>query len=373
MSAEQCDIAKVEEPSVQVESNVNTNVDVECCVKEDINVKVIDDICVEEENEKEIEADVKLDAELELEKEPVTTQQSFEKIDVFENPYYIQCCEDVEKWNTEVGSYYKTILCCTPIKERKQGATLKSAYDNFKNFTTNTYEEFVAKTEQFLCILPIGHSGACCSKPHIKMFSGLKNKFDTGIYCTPGNDGYIFKNRHNRLFPIAIPDDFERKIKNKNVKLQCAIPLKDKSTPLMLASAYFDYLVFVSNVRDIHTIKVEHEYWNLYAPILASHKNKLIQYYGERNRKIFNQEGFTECSVNGYEFKIEDFVRDSRVAPLETDVQLGHCVSRKDTRYTIRGMNINVMTREGNRLVGDYDFFDDTWINNLKKVVSRFA
>lgn len=299
--------------------------------------------------------------------------QSIEKIDIFGNNSYLLCSEDVEKWNAGTGTYYRSILCCQPIKERKQMSTLKTAYENIKPFTTTTYEELVANTETFLCVLPIGHPGVCCAKPHVKMFSALKNKFDTGIYSTPGNDGYIFKNRHNRLFPIAIPDDFERKIKNKNVKLQCAIPLKDKSTPLMLASAYFDYLVFVTNVRDISSIKLDHEYWNLYEPILNFHKIKLIEYYGERNRKIFNDDGFTECSVNGYEFKTEDFVRDSRVAPLETDVQLGHCVSRKDTRYTIRGMNINVMTREGNRLVGDYDFFDETWINNLRKVVNRFV
>lgn len=315
-----------------------------------------------------VEQEETSDAEIE-QQQPVL---SIEKIDIFGNDFYLQCCQDVAKWNEETGTYYRAILCCKPIKERKQMSTLKTAYENIKQFTTTTYEELVAKSDGFLCVLPNGHTGSCCAKPHVKMFSALKNKFDTGIYSTPGNDGYIFKNRHSRLFPIAIPDDFERKIKNKNIKLQCAIPLKDKSTPLMLATAYFDYLVFVTNVRDISSIKLEHEYWNLYENVLNSHKIKLIEYYAERNRKIFNDEGFTECSVNGYEFKTEDFVRDSRIAPLETDVQLGHCVSRKDTRYTIRGMNINVMTREGNRLVGDYDFFDETWINNLKKVVNRF-
>lgn len=294
-----------------------------------------------------------------------------EKIDVFNNENYLLCQADAEVWNQEHGEYYKSFLCCKTIREQAS-KTLEKSFESFQKFTTNTLEEFKAHSQSSLCVLPVGHTGKCCSKPHVKMFNGLKNKFDTGIYSTPGNDCYVFKNRHTRLFPVAIPDSFERKIKDKNVKLQCAIPLKDHSTPLMLASAYFDYLVFTINVRDIASIKLEHEYWDMYSSIFASHKEKLIQYFGEKNRRLFNAEGFSECPVKGYEFKTEDFTRDSRVNPQETDVQLGHCISRKDTRYTIRGLNIALMTREGNRLVGDYDFMSDVWVNNLKAVASRF-
>lgn len=295
-----------------------------------------------------------------------------EQIDMFNNSNFLQCEADAAQWEEEYGNYYKELICLKNIKETQRN-TLETAYNKVKPFIKNTLEEITSRQSSKLCVLPIGHTGNCSCNPHSKMFGGsLNNKFDTGIYSTPGNDGYIYKNRHTRLFPIAIPDDFERKIKNKDSKLNCAIPLKDYSKPLMLASAYIDYMIFVINVRDIASIKVDHEYWGMYSHIFLSHKQRLIQFFGDRNRKLFNQEGFSECPVNGYEFKVEDFTRDSRVNPQETDVQLGHCISRKDTRYTIRGFNIALMTREGNRLVGDYDFMLNDWINKLKKVANRF-
>ena len=297
---------------------------------------------------------------------------TIEQIDIFNNSNFLQCEEDAAQWEKEYGSYYTDFLCLKNISE-KQPKALQKAFENFKKFSTNSAEDFISRPQNKLCVLPKGHNGKCCCNPHTKMFGGLlSNKFDTGIYSTPGNDGYIYKNRHSRLFPIAIPDEFERKIKDKTIKLQCAIPLKDYSKPLMLASAYIDYLIFVVNVRDIDSIKVDHEYWSMYSKIFLNHKIKLSEFFGERTRKLFNSSGFSECPVNGYEFMVEDLTRDSRVNPKETDVQLGHCISRKDTRYTIRGFNIALMTREGNRLVGDYDFMDNLWVNKLKEVAKRF-
>jgi hypothetical protein len=302
----------------------------------------------------------------------ITEPNIIEQIDLFNNSNFLQCEEDAAQWEKDYGSYYATFLCCKNISET-QSKTMKTAFENFKKFSTNSIEDVISRPQNKLCVLPKGHTCKCSRNPHAKMFGGLlSNKFDTGIYSTPGNDGYIYKNRHSRLFPIAIPDDFERKIKDKTKKLQCAIPLKDYSKPLMLASAYIDYLVFVVNVRNIDSIKVDHEYWSMYSEIFSNHKNKLSEFFGERKRKLFNSDGFSECPVNGYEFMVEDLTRDSRVNPKETDVQLGHCISRKDTRYTIRGFNIALMTREGNRLVGDYDFMDSAWVNKLKTVAERF-
>jgi len=297
-----------------------------------------------------------------------------EKYNLFGSEQYLLCQQDKAVWEEEHTGYYKDIICCKPLANKPSETTL-NAFSKISQFCTNSYEEVVAKQESKLCVLPKGHPGKCCKNPHMKMFTsgGLSNKFDTGIYSTPGNDGIIFKNRHDRLFPIAIPDNVERKIRDSNTKLSCAIPLKDASCPLMLASAYIDYLVFVVNVRDISTIKAEHSYWDMYADVLKIHTETLKKYFEEKNRRQFNDEGFTVCSATGYEFKVTDFIRDSRVANQETDTQLGHCLSRKDTRYTIRGFNISLMTREGNRLVGDYDFFDETWVNRLRAVVSRFV
>jgi hypothetical protein len=292
------------------------------------------------------------------------------KINLINNEYLNQCVQDAAIWNEQIGSYYRTIMCCRTIK-KKGSNSIEIAFENIRPFCYNSLEEVNNSLESQLCVLPIGHTGTCSHNPHIKMFNGLKNKFDTGIYSTPGNDEYVFKNRASRLFPIALPDDFERRIKDKTKKLKCAIPLKDKSTPLMLASAYLDLLIYICNIRDISTIKREHDYWTLYQPLLTSHKLYLSNYFAEKNRTIFNTYGYTECCVTGYEFNINDFIRDCRTCPLESDVQLGHCLSRKDNRFTIRGLNICVMSREGNRLVGDNDFFSEEWLNRLRNVVSR--
>jgi len=301
--------------------------------------------------------------------QPVVMEQ--ERYNIFTDPCYIACQESSALWHENEGRYYEGVLCCQEIAPARNRSTLDTAFNNISRFIINSIEEIREKQQNKLCVLPKGHVGRCCHNPHAKMFAdGLENKFDTGIYSTPGNDGYVFKNRHDRLFPIQLSSESERRIKNKDVKLNCAIPVKDASTPLMLASAYLDMLVFASNVRDI--TKAISGYWTIYEELLTSHKAKLTDVFAEKNRRVFNAEGFTECPVRGYEFKLEDFTRDSRVDPRETDVQLGHCLSRNDNRYTIRGFNITVMTREGNRLVGDYDFMDDIWINRLRTVVNRF-
>lgn len=250
-------------------------------------------------------------------------------------------------------------------------------HNDFKKFeprTSNTFEEIKGNLKKHLCVLPLAHTGKCCKTPHKVLFvgDGLSNKFDTGIYSTPGNNGIIFKNRASRLFPIAITDSSERQIKNKNNRLACCIPLKDRSNPLMLASAYLDCLIICNSISDIERIKTDHPYWVLYKDILPTHKTHLANYFAIRNRSQFNQEGKTICPVTGYRFTVDDFTRDSRIANKETDPQLGHCLARSEERYTIRGFNISFMSREGNRLIGDHDFFKSVWIDKLKNIVGRF-
>lgn len=286
---------------------------------------------------------------------------------------FMACEAEAVEWEAEHGVYIRSVLCCKPIAGNKRDC-ITSDFKKFEPHSANTSEEIKAKMEFCLCVLPTGHTGKCCKIPHAQMFvnGALGNKFDTGIYSTPGNDGIVFKNRASRLFPIAITDASERKIKNKEIRLACCIPLKDRSKPLMLASAYLDCLAICANICDIGRIKAEHSYWDLYKDVLPAHKNHLAKYFADRNRSQFDKEGKTICPVTGHIFTVEDFTRDSRIANRETDPQLGHCLARSEERYTIRGFNISFMTREGNRLVGDHDFFKPEWINKLKNIVSRF-
>ena len=69
---------------------------------------------------------------------------------------------------------------------------------------------------------------------------------------------------------------------------------------------------------------------------------------------------------------ISDPDRDNRVEINKNDVQMGHLVSRNNNEVTIRGLNLSVMTREGNRIIGEYSLFDSEWIKILEKIVLHY-
>jgi hypothetical protein len=52
-------------------------------------------------------------------------------------------------------------------------------------------------------------------------------------------------------------------------------------------------------------------------------------------------------------FTIKDFERDSRFDPEDTDPHIGHVVPRSEKEYTIRGLNLCILTRVGNIATGD--------------------
>ena len=130
-------------------------------------------------------------------------------MNLFNTEEFKSCESDADQWETEYGEYVRSHICCKPIKEKKQISNLEKAFQRLSPFIQNSLEEIVTKQESYLCVLPKEHSGKCCKNPHMKMFNGgLSNKFNTGIYSTPGNDDIIFKNRASRLFPIAIANAF---------------------------------------------------------------------------------------------------------------------------------------------------------------------
>lgn len=69
---------------------------------------------------------------------------------------------------------------------------------------------------------------------------------------------------------------------------------------------------------------------------------------------------------------MSDISRDNRVNIDNDDIQMGHIQSRNDMHYTIRGVNLVMMTREGNRIIGEDSFIENIWIEKLKKIVSCY-
>jgi hypothetical protein len=290
-------------------------------------------------------------------------------IDIYDNECWKTCESHAQEWENGEGEYYKSILCCKEVNSRKNGKeTIQKSFTKIEKFITNTFEDILNKIEQPKCILQKGHSGKCCDNIHTKIFKNLPKKIitkiDTSIYCTPGNDDYIYKNRSTRNFPIALSSALEAEIRDKKTKLACAIPLKDRSTSFMMICAYTDYLTYILNIRGVKELMKDIEEHLSYIELLDKHKEFLCRSFKSKNRKIFNAEGYIICPVVGRELTIDDITGNS------DEIQLGHCVPRSDNQYTIRGLNILLMTRDGNRIIGDDVFCEDVWIDKLKCILN---
>lgn len=225
------------------------------------------------------------------------------------------------------------------------------------------------------CVLPKGHTGKCVKRLPVFNKSELAKKLTTSIdnciYSTPGNDDYVYKNRASRLFPIQLTGAQEKLIRNKQGdKLKCAIPLKDASTPFLLATAYLDYITFVLGIHDVtsvvDTVKMEQ-----FAEIIEAHKEFLIAHYASYNRVVFTESGHTICAVTKKLVSMVDFAdveRDARVDIRDEDIQMGHIESRSETRSSIRGGNIVFMSRRGNLIIGERNFLEDAWKAELRAI-----
>lgn len=272
---------------------------------------------------------------------------------------YKNCLNNEILWLNKHLEYYQELLCLSKINN-KTNFTLNKSMNNLKNLINEEITDF--EYSNFLCILPKNHDGKCKKDVHSLLFNNnsIKNIFNY-IYTTPGNDGYIYKNRSSRLFPIQISSDNEKRIKNKEIKLKCSIPLKDASSPILLASCYLDILTLVLHINGIEKF-INNGIYTIYKQIINKHKNYLINYY--TNRTIFIN-NFTVCPILKKELNITELISNDR----NNSIQLGHLIPKTDTEYTLRGLNILLMSRRGNMILGDYNFLEDKWISELKFIV----
>lgn len=295
------------------------------------------------------------------------------------------CQEDASVFEDSIiGSHYKTQMCLKDVGSvaPSRESTLQKAYSKLTSKSrTNPFDEVKSHQLKRKCVLPIGHSGPCsCTMNLFKdnlTTSKIKGKIEQSIYSTPGADDYVIKNRDSRLHPIAITKGQERMIKDKNIKLSCAIPLKEQATPFQLSTAYLDYITYILNISDIDEfINKDSEHYNLCIDILNNHKLFLEEHYGIKRRKVFDSEGHTICAVLGIRLSVSNLSdpnRDNRTDIRPTDIQMGHISSRCDDCYTVYGTNIVMMTRRGNLIIGEHSFIEDTWINELRSICSHHS
>jgi len=317
--------------------------------------------------------------------EPQMLHTSTIKFDLYNNPEYNAAIADAEQFeNSAIADYYKNNFCLKAFGEYKiRENTLKNHYKNIEPFVYNSFDDVKNHRKQHLCVLIKGHTGKCCDKPalfkkHNKIAERLVGSVDLCIYHSPGNDDYVYKNRSSRLHPIHIPKTIERQIRNKNKKLKCAIPTCEYSTPFMLATAYIDWLCYIINIQDINDIvnselnETQQQFINI---LKNDHKTFLSNYFSQLNRKVFDENNNTICAIAKTVVMtkhVSDPTRDNRIEIDPDDIQMGHIKSRNDNYFSVRGTNIVMMTRYGNRIIGEDSFTENVWIEKLKKIVNQY-
>jgi hypothetical protein len=271
--------------------------------------------------------------------------------------------------------HYTSLLCLKPTTYGPKHPS-EECYSHTKDCLVPENRD----TLKHSCILPKGHTGKCKHKlPSIFKKNNITKKImgsiDLAIYSTPGNDDYVFKNRSSRLYPIAISNDDEKMIRDKTeAKKKCAIPLKDASTPELLAQAYVDWITYVCNIEGIgEHFDTDSELFEEILEMVQKNKEHLTRFYKER--EIFDKDGFTTCVIMKKKVTIQDFAdpdRNNRTDIYDTDIQMGHNFPRSDSCVSIRGENLLPMSRRGNLIIGEHVFTQNSWIDELKRITSFY-
>ena len=192
-------------------------------------------------------------------------------------------------------------------------------------------------------MFPEGHEGKCTHK--YDFFLKIKRanpeklgSIDLAIYSTPGNDDFVCKNRASRLYKVALTNEQEKEIRDKNEKKKCAIPLKDASTPMLLAQAYLDWWTFI-----IHTERIEDLLADTLWPDRYGHVEDEQTVFTERclsKRQIFDNEGYSICVIKRNRLKITDFADPQKTERKSIPIFNWSLCPRSDNYPTIRGGNL---------------------------------
>jgi len=290
------------------------------------------------------------------------------KISLFAHPSVVSCTTHAAAWASSELPHYTNLMCMKPVGNVTL-PPIHAAHEHMSTWTTESIED-VTKQQQYCCVLPKGHTGGCDYDPADKIFRNktVACKFDW-LFSTPGDDDYIYKNRATRLFPYKVPDNLQSQWRDKSIKRKCAIPLKEGSTPEMMAAAWLDYFALMISVEGIDDELKGYTHLSALREMAAAHKVELTRHYEMLGKKLFDGKGFSICPVMGTRLNVAQ-IANPDLCDLNA-IQLGHVVPRNDEQYTIRGKNILMMTRRGNLLVGDCSFLDDTWISQMEQA-ARF-
>ena len=326
------------------------------------------------------------EANVVVEEEDVPLPLQPTKINMYDNPQYNLCQHKAEVFeNSTIGVYYKKNFCLKPCLSSKcREATVEKYFNEIKDYISNDYKDVLNYNQMRLCVLHKDHDGACSSSPYSmkKMLqpTRVSNKMETSvnscIYQVPGDTSgnSYYKNRASRLYPIVISSDTKFKIKREssNTKVpKICISLKEHTTPFLMATAYIDWVTYALHIYGMEEnllTSMEEPYIGWKRKLVEDHASFLHEHFQSKNRKIFDMSSGvrkTICAVKQNVLTVDNFAdisRDNRINIDQNDIQMGHIVPRNNNEYTIRGTNLLMMTREGNRAVGENDYMENNWI-----------
>ena len=308
------------------------------------------------------------------------------KIDMYNNPQYNICQQKAHDFETsDTGVYYSNVFCLKSCLNSKcRESTIKKYYSEIKDYITNPFDEVLNYNQTRLCVLHKHHEGPCCSTPFSeknmlqksRVCAKMETSINSCIYQVPGDTSgnSYYKNRASRLYPIVISSDTKFKIKRESVSSKIpkiCISLKEHTTPFLMATAYIDWVTYTIHIEGMEEnilTTLEEPFMTWKKILQTQHAEYLHTYFKNRNRKVFEMKSGvrnTICAVKQNILTVSNFAdttRDNRIIIDQNDIQMGHILPRNNNEYTIRGTNLVMMTREGNRAVGENDYMDDTWI-----------
>jgi hypothetical protein len=257
----------------------------------------------------------------------------------------------------ENNSFYKDLICGREIsKGGPKLSTIMSSLIQLRKIglTDEEYNFFMDRYNNHskpICCLPKNHDGTCQMK--YENFISEKYHIKTkDSYTGPGDDDIIFKNRYGRTYPIQISNSQESilkrnyDLKNSNLKLKAAIPIKQASTPFMVASSQMDICAFIN--------KIEKQNFPKYlSDFMDDHFNTLKTYFEKNNIYITDDDGDLCCPVMGVKI-LPNYINENAG---DNQIQFGHVESIRNDRYMTRGMNVIFITRRGNLIQSDDSLF----------------
>ena len=272
-------------------------------------------------------------------------------ISLVNQPELVDAEKDHDEWLKNVYPYYSNSFCLKRVPGSGcRARTLKTSLSKIEGYISDEANAFTV--EKCLCVLPKGHSGKCQST-YDSECKIIERKLNY-IHVTEGEAKGPLKNRMSRLYPVRLSKKSTKYMKDRGV-YDAAIPIENSSTPEGVATCLIDIFTYIQKVKGefVH-------------PLFELHWFRLRARY-----PLICRDDTLVCPVIGSPITMEMITQNAREN--ETGVQIGHLNCRNERSFTIRGMNVFLMTRWGNRLVGEERFDSPLFRQRLRKVADYGA